>query len=141
VQVGIPQDLLAYTPARGCGWTCWASGCAGLRWRGTDPTLAAPMGLGTGITCSMHGGMPQTLETRRSPFGGQEEAGQCGTEERHENPSARELFRCSGPKRVWTRPTHRENGAVTGTFSVGRYKRRRWPIPLGQPPGLCITGL
>jgi type IV secretory pathway TrbF-like protein len=140
VQVGIPQDLLAYTPPDGVWIDMLGEWVRRVRWRGTDPVLMrAQWAWVYRHTCGQARRLLQSIEEKEQPFKpGKKltavelrsitktpvpESYQVLWEEASTEPSAPAV-----KKTLWT-----------GTFSVGRLQLPTLADALDNRLGLCVT--
>src|SRR6266851_2917697 len=141
VQVGIPQDLLAYTPPDGVWMDLLGEWVRRVRWRGTDGTLArAEWAWVYRHTCGQARRLLQTIEEQDKPF-----------EEKKKKLSSVDLksvTKTPVPESyqvLWSETsTEASNPTVktalwTGTFSVGRYRPPTMTDTLDNRLGLCVT--
>src|SRR5712692_1288493 len=124
VQLGIPQDLLSYTPPDGVWMDMLGEWVRRVRWRGTDGTLArAEWAWVYRHTCGQARRLLQTVEEQGKPFA--EKKKQLVSVE------LKSVTKTPVPESyqvLWAETsTEASNPTVkttlwTGTFSVGRYR-------------------
>jgi type IV secretory pathway TrbF-like protein len=140
VQVGMPQDLLAYTPPDGLWMDMLGAWVRRLRWRGTDPVLAKTEWAWLyRHTCGQARRFLQTLEEREKPF----EVGK-----KLVSVELKSVTKTPAPESyqvLWAETrTDKAQPTVktqlwTGTFSVGRYRPPTLADTLDNRLGLCVT--
>jgi len=141
VQVGIPQDLLAYAPSDGLWMDMLGEWVRRVRWRGTDATLAkAQWAWVYRHTCGQARRLLQTIEEQDKPF-----------EEKKKKLVAVELkslTKTPVPESyqvLWSETSIEVSNPTvktalwTGTFSVGRYRPPTMADTLDNRLGLCVT--
>ncbi len=140
VQVGIPQDLLTYSPPEGLWMDMLGEWVRRVRWRGTDATLArAEWAWVYRHTCGQARRLLQALEAQEKPF----ETGKV-----LRTVELKSVTKTPVPESyqvLWvesmtmkTEPTVKA-AFWTGTFSVGRYRPPTLVDTLENRLGLCVT--
>src|SRR6266851_7289793 len=140
VQVGIPQDLLTYSPPEGLWMDMLGEWVRRVRWRGTDATLArAEWAWVYRHTCGQARRLLQALEAQEKPF----ETGKV-----LRTVELKSVTKTPVPESyqvLWvesttmkTEPTVK-TAVWTGTFSVGRYRPPTLADTLENRLGLCVT--
>ena len=141
VQVGIPQDLLAYAPADGLWMDMLGEWVRRVRWRSADATLAkAQWAWVYRHTCGQARRLLQAIEEQDKPF-----------EEKKKKLSSvdlKSITKTPIPESyqiLWSETSiDASNPTVktalwTGTFSVGRYRPPTMADTLDNRLGLCVT--
>ncbi len=140
LQVGIPQDLLAYTPPDGVWIDMLGEWVRRIRWRGTDSVLArAQWAWVYRHTCSQARRLVQAMEEREQPFklGKKLMAVELRSITKTPVPESYQV--------LWAETsTDASNPSVktalwTGTFSVGRIQLPSLADALDNRLGLCVT--
>jgi len=140
LQVGIPQDLPAYTPPDGVWIDMLGEWVRRIRWRGTDPVLTrAQWAWVYRHTCGQARRLVQMLEEREHPF-------KVGKKLTAVEP--RSITKTPVPESyqvLWAEtstdpaiPTVK-TALWTGTFSVGRLQLPTLADALDNRLGLCVT--
>jgi type IV secretory pathway TrbF-like protein len=140
VQVGIPQDLLTYTPPDGLWMDMLGEWVRRMRWRGTDPVLAkAEWAYVYRHTCGQARRLLQSLEEQERPF----EVGK-----KLVSVELKSVTKTPVPESyqvLWAETsTDKAQPTVqtrmwTGTFSVGRYRPPTLADTLDNRLGLCVA--
>jgi len=140
VQVGIPQDLLAYTPPDGLWMDMITQWVMATRWRGTDPVKAhADWGLAYRHTCGQARRLLQGIEERDKPFAVGKILRTVEMKSITKTP-APESYQA-----LWMETsTSKQSPTVvtqqwTGTFTVGRMTPPTLADALHNRLGLCLT--
>ena len=140
VQVGIPQDLLAYAPPDGLWMDMLGEWVRRIRWRGTDGTLArVEWAWVYRHTCGQARRLLQSIEEQEKPFkpGKKLVAVELKSLTKTPVPESYQV--------LWTETsTDQAQPTVktqlwTGTFSVGRYRPPTLADTLDNRLGLCVT--
>jgi len=142
VQLGIPQDLLRYTPADGVWMDMLSQWIRYVRWRSPDPTPTLAKTQWAWLyrhTCSDARRLLQGVEDKEKPF--QPSKKLVAVE-------MKSITRTAAPESyqvLWTETsTDRTNPTVktdmwSATFSVGRYRPPTLADTLENHLGLCVT--
>jgi type IV secretory pathway TrbF-like protein len=140
VQVGIPADLLTYTPPEGLWMDMLGAWVRRLRWHGMDTVLArVEWAWLYRHTCGQARRLLQTLEEREKPF-----------EVKHKLVSVelKSVTKTPAPESyqvLWTETSTEQaqptvkTAQWTGTFTVGRYRPPTLADTLDNRLGLCVT--
>jgi type IV secretory pathway TrbF-like protein len=140
LQVGIPQDLLAYTPPDGVWIDMLGEWVRRVRWHGSDPVLMrAQWAWSYRHTCGQARRMLQTLEEKEHPFkpGKRLTAVELRSVTKTPVPESYQVLweeKSTEP----TSPTVKTS-LWTGTFSVGRIQLPSLADALDNRLGLCVT--
>jgi len=142
VQLGIPQDLLSYTPPDGVWMDMLAQWVRYVRWRSPDPT---PMVAKTQWawafrhTCSDARRLLQAVEEREKPF---------QPSKRLVAVEVKSITKTAAPESyqvLWAETsTDKTNPTIktemwSATFSVGRYRPPTLADALDNRLGICVT--
>src|SRR5256712_429103 len=123
VQVGLPEDLLTYTPPEGLWMDMLGAWVRRLRWRGMDTVLArVEWAWLYRHTCGQARRLLQTLEEREKPFEGGKTLRTVELKSLTKTPvpeSYQVLWAETSTDKA--QPTVK-TALWTGTFSVGRYR-------------------
>jgi type IV secretory pathway TrbF-like protein len=140
VQVGIPHDVLYYTPPEGLWMDMLGTWVRSVRWRGTDTTQAkAQWAWAYRHTCSQARRMVQALEEKEQPF---------KSSKRLTSVELKSITRTPAPESyqvLWAETSlETDNPTIkkalwTGTFSVGRLKPPTLADAMDNRLGLCVT--
>jgi type IV secretory pathway TrbF-like protein len=140
VQVGMPQDLLAYTPPDAQWIDMLGEWVRKIRWHGLDPTLArAQWAWVYRHTCGQARRLVQTLEDREQPF---------KVVKKLTAVELRSITKTPVPESyqvLWAETsTEPASPSVkttlwTGTFSVGRIHLPTLTDAMDNRLGLCVT--
>jgi len=140
LQVGMPQDLLAYTPPDGVWIDMLGEWVRRIKWRGTDPVLArAQWAWVYRHTCGQARRLVQTLEEKEQPFKGSKKLTAV---------ELRSITKTPVPESyqvLWAETSTEPNNPTvktalwTGTFSVGRIHLPTLADALDNRLGLCVT--
>jgi len=142
VQLGIPQDLLSYTPPDGVWMDMLSQWVRSVRWRSPDPTPAVAKTQWAWVyrhTCSEARRMLQAFEEKEKPF--QPSKKLVAVE-------IKSITKTAAPESyqvLWTETsTDRTNPTVktdmwSATFSVGRFRPPTLADTLENRLGLCVT--
>jgi len=140
VQVGLPDDLLTYTPPDGLWMDLLGEWVRRVRWRSADSTLArAEWAWVYRHTCRQARRMLQMVEEQEKPFEGKKKL---------VSVELKSITRTPAPESyqvLWTETsTERAQPTVktapwTGTFTVGRYRPPTLADTLDNRLGLCVT--
>jgi type IV secretory pathway TrbF-like protein len=141
IQVGIPHDLLAYTPPDGLWMDMLTQWVIRLRWRGEDTKALARREWAWlyRYTCGQARRLLQDLEDREKPFAPGKLLRTVEMKSVTKTPVP-ESYQV-----LWTETsTEQAQPAVktqlwTGTFSVGRYRPPTLADTLSNRLGLCVT--
>ena len=140
VQVGIPEDLLTYTPPEGVWLDMLGGWVRRLRWRGTDRVLThVEWAWLYRHTCGQARRMLQALEEREKPFEGKKKLVSVELKSVTKTP-APESYQV-----LWTETSTEQaqptvkTAQWTGTFTVGRYRPPTLADTLDNRLGLCVT--
>ncbi len=140
VQVGIPQDILAYTPPDGLWMDMLGEWVRRIRWRGVDTVLArVEWAWLYRHTCGQARRLLQTLEEREKPFEGGKTLRTVELKSLTKTPvpeSYQVLWAETSTDKA--QPTVK-TALWTGTFSVGRYRPPTLADTLENRLGLCVT--
>jgi type IV secretory pathway TrbF-like protein len=140
VQVGIPQDLLTYTPPDGLWMDMLGEWVRRVRWRGTDGTLARTEWAWVyRHTCGQARRVLQTLEEQEKPFESKKKLVSVELKSVTKTPvpeSYQVLWAETSTEQAQPTVTTR---LWTGTFSVGRYRPPTLTDTLDNRLGLCVT--
>src|SRR2546426_8626745 len=140
LQVGIPQDLMAYTPPDGVWIDMLGEWVRRIRWRGTDSVLTrAQWAWVYRHTCSQARRLVQAMEEREQPFkpGKKLVAVELKSITKTPVPESYQV--------LWTETsTERSSPMVkttqwTGTFSVGRLQLPTLADAMDNRLGLCVN--
>jgi type IV secretory pathway TrbF-like protein len=140
LQVGIPQDLLAYTPPDGVWIDMLGEWVRRVRWHGSDPVLMRSQWAWVyRHTCGQARRMLQSLEEKEHPFkpGKKLTAVELRSVTKTPVPESYQV--------LWEeKSTEPSNPTVktalwTGTFSVGRIQLPSMADALDNRLGLCVT--
>jgi len=142
VQLGIPQDLLSYTPSDGLWMDMLTQWIRYVRWRSPDPTPTLAKTQWAWLyrhTCSDARRLLQAVEEKEKPF--QPSKKLVAVE-------VKSITRTAAPESyqvLWTETsTDKTNPTVktdmwSATFSVGRYRPPTLADTLENHLGLCVT--
>jgi type IV secretory pathway TrbF-like protein len=141
IQMGMPSDVLAYTPAEGQWMDMLGSWVRAVRWRGKDPLLGkAQWGWAYRHTCGAARKLLQAIEEREKPF---EPSKVLGTVE------LKSIVRAPAPDSyqvLWSENSVELASGMgktqlwTGTFSVGRLRPATLTDAMDNRLGLCVSG-
>jgi len=140
LQLGIPQQLLAYQPEDGVWKDMLGEWVRRIRWRGTDPVLAkAQWAWVYRHTCGQARRILQALEEKEHPFkpGKKLVAVELRTVTKTPAPESYQV--------LWMETTTEASNPMvkttqwTGTFSVGRIQLATLSDVLDNRLGLCVT--
>jgi type IV secretory pathway TrbF-like protein len=140
VQVGVPLDLLTYTPPDGVWMDMLGEWVRRLRWRGTDPVFAkAQWAWVYRHTCGQARRMLQALEEQEKPFSSQKKlvAVELKSVTKTPVPESYQVLWAE----TSTEPTNPtvKTALWTGTFSVGRMQPPTLADALDNRLGLCVS--
>src|SRR2546428_12280970 len=140
LQVGIPQDLLAYTPPDGVWIDMLGEWVRRIRWRGTDSVLMrAQWAWVYRHTCGQARRLLQTLEEKEQPFklGKKLTAVELRSITKTPVPESYQVLWAE----TSTEPASPsvKTALWTGTFSVGRLQLPTLADALDNRLGLCVT--
>jgi hypothetical protein len=141
LQVGVPQDLLAYTPPDGVFMDMLSEWVKRMRWRGTDPvmTKAVQWAWVYRHTCGQARRMVQAMEDKEHPF---------KTQKKLVSVEIKSVTKTPVPESyqvLWAESTTEPTSPTvkttlwTGTFSVGRIELPTMADALDNRLGLCVT--
>jgi type IV secretory pathway TrbF-like protein len=140
VQMGIPQELLAYQPPDGVWIDMLGEWVRRIRWRGTDPVLAkAQWAWVYRHTCGQARRILQTLEDKEQPF---------KSSKKLTAVELRSVTKTPVPESyqvLWSETTTEASHPMvktalwTGTFSVGRMQLPTLTDALDNRLGLCVS--
>ncbi|HSX78177.1 MAG TPA: type IV secretion system protein [Candidatus Saccharimonadia bacterium] len=142
VQLGIPQDLLSYTPSDGVWMDMITQWIRYVRWRSPDPTptvAKTQWAWAYRHTCSDARRLLQTVEDKEKPF---------QPSKRLVAVEVKSITKTAAPESyqvLWTETsTDKTNPSVktemwSATFSVGRYRPPTLADTLENHLGLCVT--
>ena len=140
VQLGMPQDLLSYTPPDGVWMDMIALWLRAVRWRSDDPTLARTQWAWVyRHTCSDARRMLQAFEDKEKPFQPSKKLVAVEVKSITKIP-APESYQV-----LWAETTtEKTNPTVktalwSATFSVGRFRPPTLADTLDNRLGLCVT--
>ena len=140
VQLGLPQDLLAYQPPDGVWIDMLAEWVRRIRWRGTDSVLArAQWAWVYRHTCGQARRILQTLEDKEQPFkpGKKLTAVELKSITKTPVPESYQV--------LWSETSTEASHPMvktslwTGTFSVGRLQLPALTDALDNRLGLCVS--
>jgi type IV secretory pathway TrbF-like protein len=140
VQLGIPQDLLAYTPDDAIWLDMLARWVRWVRWRGSDPTLARREWTSAyRHTCSPARRLLQAMEEKEQPFKPSKKLTAVELKSITKTPAPQSY------QVLWSEST--TDGVLpsvattmwTGTFSTGRIQLKTLVEALDNRLGLCVT--
>jgi type IV secretory pathway TrbF-like protein len=140
LQVGLPQDLLAYTPPDGVWIDMLGEWVRRIKWRGTDSVLTrAQWAWVYRHTCGQARRLVQTMEDREQPFkpGKKLVAVELRSITKTPVPESYQVLWAE----TSTEPANPTVKTVlwTGTFSVGRIQLPTLADALDNRLGLCVT--
>ena len=142
VQLGIPQDLLRYTPADGVWMDMLSQWIRSVRWRSPDPTptvAKTQWAWAYRHTCSDARRLLQAVEEQEKPF---------QPSKRLVAVEVKSITKTAAPESyqvLWTETsTDKTHPTVktamwSATFSVGRYRPPTLADALENRLGLCVT--
>src|SRR5713101_4566329 len=140
VQLGIPQDLLAYTPPDGVWMDMLSQWLRVVRWRSEDATLARTQWAWVyRHTCSDARRMLQAFEEQEKPFQSSKKLVAVEVKSITKIPAPESY------QMLWAETTtERTNPTVrtalwSATFSVGRFRPPTLADTLDNRLGLCVT--
>jgi type IV secretory pathway TrbF-like protein len=142
VQLGIPQDLLAYTPPEGVWMDMLGEWVRRLRWRGKDTEALAKRDWAWVYrhTCGGARRILHALEDQEKPF--------APTPKKLVTVELKSITKTPAPENyhvLWVETsTEQAQPSVktalwTGTFTVGRYRPPTLADTLDNRLGLCVT--
>ena len=141
VQLGVPQDLYAYTPPEGMYLEMVAQWVRWVRWRGEEePMLRAQWAWAYRHSCGSTHRWLKALEEREKPF----KPG--GKRVMVDIKSVTRIAAPDGYQALWEEHTTEKTSPTvhkqmwTGTFTVGRITLKTMDDLLDNRLGLCITG-
>ncbi len=141
VQMGIPQDLLAYTPPEGLWMDMLGEWVTKLRWRGKDTEAMARRDWAWVYrhTCGQARRMLQAVEEQEKPF---------EVKKKLVSVEIKSITKTPAPESyqvLWTETSTEQaqptvkTAPWTGTFTVGRYRPPTLADTLDNRLGLCVT--
>jgi len=140
VQLGIPQDLLSYTPPDGVWMDMLSQWLRAVRWRSEDATLARTQWAWVyRHTCSDARRMLQAFEEKEKPFQSSKKLVAVEVKSLTKIPTPESY------QALWAETTtERTNPTVktalwSATFSVGRFRPPTLADTLDNRLGLCVT--
>ncbi len=140
VQLGIPQDLLSYTPPDGMWMDMLSQWLRAVRWRSEDATLARTQWAWVyRHTCSDARRMLQAFEEKEKPFQSSKKLVAVEVKSLTKIPTPESY------QALWAETTtERTNPTVktalwSATFSVGRFRPPTLADTLDNRLGLCVT--
>ena len=140
VQVGLPQDLLTYTPEEGLWMDMLSEWVRRIRWRSSDQTVTKMEWAWVyRHTCGQARRMLQAVEEQEKPFDGKKKLVSVELKSITKTP-APESYQV-----LWTETTTEQTQPTvkttpwTGTFTVGRYRPPTLADTLDNRLGLCVT--
>jgi len=140
VQVGIPQDLLAYTPPEGLWMDMLSEWVRRMRWRSSDQTVTKLAWAWVyRHTCGQARRMLQAVEEQDKPFEPKKKLVSVEIKSITKTP-APESYQV-----LWAETSTEQamptvkTALWTGTFTVGRYRPPTLADTLDNRLGLCIT--
>jgi type IV secretory pathway TrbF-like protein len=140
VQLGMPQDLLAYTPPDGVWIDMLSEWVRRMRWRGTDATLTRAQWVWVyRHTCGQARRLLQTMEEKEHPFkpGKKLVAVELRSVTKTPVPESYQVLWAE----TSTEPSSPSVKTTlwTGTFSVGRIQLPTLADAMDNRLGLCVT--
>jgi type IV secretory pathway TrbF-like protein len=140
IQIGIPQDLLAYTPPDGVWIDMLGEWVRRIRWRGTDPVLTRSQWAWVyRHTCGQARRLVQAIEEKEHPFkpGKKLVAVELRSVTKTPVPESYQVLWAE----TSTEPASPsvKTALWTGTFSVGRIQLPGLADALDNRLGLCVT--
>jgi len=140
VQLGMPQDLLSYTPPDGMWMDMLSQWLRAVRWRSEDATLARTQWAWVyRHTCSDARRMLQAFEEKEKPFQSSKKLVAVEVKSLTKIPTPESY------QALWAETTtERTNPTVktalwSATFSVGRFRPPTLADTLDNRLGLCVT--
>ena len=140
VQVGIPQDLLAYTPPEGLWMDVLSEWVRQVRWRSSDPTVTKRAWAWVyRHTCGQARRMLQAVEEQEKPFEPKQKLVSVELKSITKTP-APESYQV-----LWAETSTEpamptvKTALWTGTFTVGRHRPPTLADTLDNRLGLCVT--
>jgi len=140
VQVGIPQDLLAYTPAEGLWMDLLGEWVRRMRWRSSDQTVTKREWAWVyRHTCGQARRMLQAVEDQDKPFEPKKQLVSVELKSITKTPAPESYQVLWVETRTEQAMPTVKTAPWTGTFTVGRYRPPTLADTLDNRLGLCVT--